>query len=57
MADVQVIPRARVPVCKASFRGISFDVTVRARARVTPRSAQSASDGKWIRHGFEILGP
>ena len=28
MDEVKVIPRARVPVCKASFRGISFDVTV-----------------------------
>ena len=29
MADVHTIPRARVPVCKASHNGISFDVTVR----------------------------
>jgi poly(A) polymerase Pap1 len=28
MDDIKVIPRARVPVCKASLKGISFDVTV-----------------------------
>ena len=33
MDDVQVIPRARVPVCKASFKGISFDVTVSLACR------------------------